>query len=167
MIAVAESGQSFSWLPLLQSFGIVAGILFTAFTIYRNTITQRASLLLSINAQHRALYQRVIDDPATGRILDAEIDLEDSPVTEAERFYIMQLIIHAHVVFEAQRVGAIPKLKGFQRDIASFLTLPKPAVVWREVKSLQNEDFAKFIERGLADSLVTTAPAPWARASRT
>ena len=134
------------WLDLLQSVGIVAGLLFTAATLRTDHRSRRVANLLTVTAHHREIWTRLIDRPALARILAPDPDLEAQPITDEEELLVLLLILHLRSAYEAMTAGMFPMLEGLRQDIRVFFSLPIPRAVWESVKRYQDEAFVVFIE---------------------
>lgn len=131
---------------LLSAVGIIGGLLFTAHSLRSETKTRRIANLLSITANHREIWKVFLNDQQLARVLDASVDTTKQAVTDAERIFVVMMILHINSVFFATQNGLVTKLEGWRRDIAQFISLPIPLEVWKSVKVLQNDDFVDFIE---------------------
>ncbi len=138
---IAENGFN-----LFSSAGIIGGLLFTAVSLHSETKTRRIANLLSVTANHREVWKVFLNDKQLARVLDTLADTSKQPVTEAERVFVVMVILHINSVYFATKDELVVKLEGWRRDIAQFLSLPIPREVWEKVKVLQNEDFAAFVE---------------------
>ena len=70
----------------------------------------------------------------------------EQPVTEAEKAFVTMAIAHISSVYYAMSDQLVVNLDGLRRDIVEFLSLPVPREVWENIKVLQNDDFAAFVE---------------------
>ncbi len=135
-----------NWFTLLQSVGIIASLLFTAFSLRSEARTQRVANLLIITANHREVWGKFAHDPALARVLDASADPVKSPVTATEEMFVNLVILHISSVYYATQDKLIITLEGLRRDVSEFLSLPIPRLIWEKARVLQNDDFVAFVE---------------------
>lgn len=83
-----------NWFPLLQSTGIIGGLLFTALSVRRDTRARRAADLLKLAEQHRDLWSEIHRRPELSRILSADVDLLSSPITPVEKEFLDIVFVH-------------------------------------------------------------------------
>lgn len=137
---------STNWFSLLQSTGIIASLLFTAYTLYSTNRTLRLTNLFHITQYHREIWGQLFTKPELRKILDSNIKLEDYEISEDERLFITLIILHLSATFQAIKSRAIIPIEGLDRDIIHFFSRPIPRKVWSELKKYQNRDFAEFVE---------------------
>lgn len=131
---------------LLQSIGIVGGLLFTAFSMRSEDKTRRISNLLLVTQNHRDIWQEVFRRPDLQRVLDEGANLEETPISREERIFVNLVILHLNSVFHAMKDKLVLKPEGLQKDVGSFFSLPIPQAVWSEMKLLHEDDFVAFVE---------------------
>jgi hypothetical protein len=84
--------------------------------------------------------------PALARILDASANISAQPISLQERFFVSMIFQQLNASFQAMKNGLVVKPEGVRKDVRSFVSLPIPKAVWEKAKSLQNEDFVRFVE---------------------
>ena len=139
------------WSELLQNISIVAGLLFTAFSLRSETKARRTDNLMTITKHHREIWAELYQRPGLARVIEPHVNLEHVPLTREEWLFIRFLILHISSVHRARKYGVLPELEGFERDVGALLSLPLPKQVWEEMKSLQNESFVRFVETCLTN----------------
>ena len=144
---LAEGGFEF-----LQTTSIVAGLFATAHGIRAETRERKIQNLLALNGAHRELWSSFIDRPELHRIHAAGIDLDQAPVTEAERRFVHLLILHLRVAFKVRRVGMEFGDDALAADIRQFFARPIPRAVWKRSREFQDAEFVAFVESALADA---------------
>lgn len=135
-----------NWLDLLQSVGIIAGLLFNAYSTWKEGRAREIGHMLAIADQHRQIWKEFYEKPKLSRILEKVTDLSKEPVSREEELFVTLLILHLDKVHRAMKAGMFITLEGLQKDIEGFLSLPIPKAVWEKIKPLQDRDFVKFIE---------------------
>ena len=133
------------WFDLIQTVGIVAGLLFTAYAALREERATKIATLFAANEQYREIWQELFKNPRLSRVLRKEVNLNKESVSEEEALFVNLLILHLGTVYRAMRSGMFVKLEGLQRDIREFFSLPIPKTVWEKARPFQNKDFVQFI----------------------
>jgi hypothetical protein len=139
---------------VLQSVGILAGLLTTAYTIRKDSEVRRIETLFTLTKGHREIWSELLDRPELARVLSAEVVLEEGPITEVERRFVLFLILHAATSYEATKYGTNFAEPSVQRDLRNFFRLPIPEAVWKEFKAYQPPDFVEFVEAAIADDSI-------------
>ena len=139
-----------NWFDILQSLGIVGGLLFTASSLRSETKTRRVNNLLAITKGHRDVWTEFYRRPELKRVLSDRADLGQDEITREEEIFVNFVILHLNCVFYARKTGLVFKLEGLRRDVGWFFSLPIPRAVWTKTKLLQNDDFVSFVEVCLA-----------------
>ena len=139
-----------NWFDLLQSLGIVGGLLFTAWSLRSETRTRRVNNLIAIAKGHRDVWTEFYRRPELNRVLADHADLCRQEVTREEEIFVNLVILHLNCVYCAQKTGLVFKLEGLRRDVGWFFALPIPHAVWTKTKLLQNDDFVRFVDFCLA-----------------
>jgi len=139
-----------NWFDLLQSLGIVGGLLFTAWSLRSETTTRRVNNLLAITKGHRDVWTEFYRRPELKRVLSDRADVGQDEITREEEIFINLVVLHLSCVFYARKTGLVFKLEGLRRDVGWFFSLPIPRAVWSKTKLLQNDDFVMFVETCVA-----------------
>src|SRR5438309_354670 len=113
-----------NWLDLLQSLGIIGGLIFTARSLRSETKTRRVNNLLAITEGHRAVWTELYRQPELKRVLADRTDLGRDEITREEEIFVNLVILHLNCVFYARRTGLVFKLEGLRRDVGWFFSLP-------------------------------------------
>jgi len=135
-----------NWFDLLQSAGIIGGLLFTARSLRSEAKTRRVNTLLAITKGHRDVWTEFYRRPELKRVLAYGADLDREEITREEEIFVNLVILHLNCVFYARKTGLVFKLEGLRRDVGWFFSLPIPKVIWAKTKLLQNDDFVEFVE---------------------
>jgi len=141
--------QSFaeSWFVVIQTVGIVGGLLFTASSLRLNARAQRIGNLLTVTEHYRNTWSVLYQRPDLSRVLDPKADIAHGEgVTEQEMLFTRLLFMHLNGVYSAQKDGLFMRLDGLEKDIRRFLSLPIPRAAWEQFKDFQNGDFVRFVE---------------------
>jgi hypothetical protein len=142
------------WLHYLDAYegyiatiGVIVSLLFTAHTVRSETKTRRISNLLQITSNHREIWLEYLTNPKLSRIKNVAPDVIKQPITDAERIFINEIILHVNSVFYTNRIHLVTEYdESLRRDIADFFKLPIPKSVWHTNKQFQNAAFVDFME---------------------
>src|SRR4051812_47969837 len=115
-----------NWFTLLQSIGIIGGLLFTAFSMRSEMKTRRIGNVLAVTQNHREIWTEIFRKPGLQRVLDARADLRQSPLKQEEQIFVNLVILHLNSVFHAMKDKLVLKPEGLQKDVGWFFTLPIP-----------------------------------------
>lgn len=137
-----------NWLNIVQSTGIVGGLLFTAVTFRRDAKARRATDLLTLAEQHRDLWSEIYRKPGLKRINHAEADLIGSRITPEEEEFLNLVFVHAFTTWLLAQSGTMPllSLETLALDIGMFLKKPIPLAVWKSSKHTRDPNFVKFVD---------------------
>src|SRR5258708_5149420 len=94
-----------NWFVLLQSLGIVGGLLFTAVSLRIDTKVRRVGNLISVTHEHRDIWTQLYQRPELWRVLEQNVDLRKEPLTNEEELFVNLLILHLVSVHEAIKNG--------------------------------------------------------------
>ena len=135
-----------NWFSLLQSLGIIGGLLFTAISIRRDTAGRRASDLLSLSERHQELWAELYRRPELTRIRNREVDLIAAPLTSAEQDFLRLVLVHFYTGFLLARKGALLQMRALKADVRTFFSLPLPRAVWKDARNEMDPKFVDFVE---------------------
>jgi len=146
MGAQALSWIENNWFQLLQTIGVVGGLVFTGITIRQSTRARRASDLLSLTDQHRELWNEVYTRPGLERVFAPHADLVGKPVTVAEERFLNEVIVHFQMGWQLATAGSLLTLDAMKADVRAFFALPLPHAVWEATRAGRDAKFIRFIE---------------------
>jgi len=135
-----------NWFVLLQSIGIIAGLIFTAVALQTDAKVRRIQNLLTLTEHHREIWTKLYERPELSRLLSSD---RERPATVAEELFVNLVVLHLNSVYLATKQGVFTQPEGLQRDIQGFFTLRVPRAVWNRLKVLQDEDFVRFVETAM------------------
>lgn len=138
-----------NWFPLAETLGIVASLIFTAFTVRQDMRERRLANLVVLTGQHRDVWKALYERPGLGRLLSTAVNPKRQPLTRQENLFITLVILHLGTVHRAMKHGLISRVGGIRQDIRWFFSLPLPKAVWEKVKPFQDKEFVGFIEECL------------------
>lgn len=134
-----------NWFPLLQSAGIMGGLLFTALSIRQATNARRVSDLLALTEQHRELWNDVYRRPELSRIF-AAADLVAKPVTIPEERFLNEVIVHFTTGWHLAQRNSLLTMDALKADLRTFFRLPIPRAIWEQTKEGRDPKFVHFME---------------------
>jgi len=135
-----------NWFNVIQSGGIIAGLLVSAAALRLDANARRVGNLLDVTKNHREIWTYLYARPELSRVLDASADLKRVPITAEEELFVNLLVLHLNSAYQATKRGVYVKPEGLRKDIQTFFSLPIPRAVWEKAKLLQDEDFVRFVE---------------------
>jgi phosphoribosylaminoimidazole-succinocarboxamide synthase len=134
------------WFDLLQTLGIVGGLVFTAYTTHKDEKARRIGNMIAIAGQNQEIWKQVYERPKLFRALEKDVNLTKRPISDEEWLFVKLRILHLDTVYRAMKAGMFVKLEGLQKDIKEFFSAPIPSAVWTKIKPLQDAEFVRFIE---------------------
>jgi len=134
------------WFDLLQSTGIVGGLLVAAYAAWKDEQARKVGNLIALNEQYRQIWKELYDRPQLARVLQKDADIGAQPISNEERLFVNLIIMHVHAVWRASKERLFVTVEGLQQDVGGFFSLPIPKAVWAQMKGLQNHDFAEFMD---------------------
>lgn len=137
------------WFDLLQTLGIVGGLLFTAYAVRKDERARKISNLIAVKQQYREIWEKLYWHPALFRVLKGDLDLKSQPITDEEWLFVKLNIFNLDTIYRSMRSGMFVHLEGLQKDVREFYSLPIPRAVWERLKPFQDEAFVKFVEDAL------------------
>ena len=145
---VVEHGAS-----LIQSLGIILGLLFTGAALRAETRSRQVENLIRITEGHRALWTYFDERPELSRLFHLRVDLDQHPLTAKESRFVQFLINHIFLTFRAQHGGLLQAPQHLRDDIRAFFSLPIPRAVWEKVRRYQDDDFRKYMEESFSPKM--------------
>jgi hypothetical protein len=145
-VATAAAWVANNWFSLLQSLGIIMGMLFTALSLRRSTKARKASDLLTLTKHHRELWSEVYQRPELRRILSTNVDLVASPITVVEQEFLNVVVVHFNTGWLLARDGSLLRIDGLEGDVRSFFSLPLPMAIWNQTRQNRDAEFVRFVE---------------------
>lgn len=136
-----------NWFNVVQTFGIIASLLFTAMTLRQGLRSTRITSLLALEEQHRELWSELHRRPELARILDPAPDLVGQPVSSAEAEYLNTVFVHFCTGWRLATEHRILLEDDLGRDIAEFLKNPIPSQVWTRTTGIRERRFVAFVEK--------------------
>lgn len=139
-----------NWFNLIQTAGIIGGLMLTAAAGMREAKAREIENLLTVFANHRELWNGLSQRRDLDRIFKTDVDLEHVPITTAEEEFINLVMVHYQMGWRIAKAGGITTLKELEADVCGFFRLPLVDAVWETTKGRRNSAFVRFVERALA-----------------
>jgi len=134
------------WFDFFQTVAVVGSLIYTGIALRDETRARRITNLLTLTENHREIWMSLFKFPGLARVLDDSPDCGKNQVSVSEQLFVMLVIHHLHSTFQSMKDGLVLKPKSVSRDVASFFGLPIPNGVWKQVRSLQDDDFVAFVD---------------------
>jgi hypothetical protein len=134
------------WFDLIQSVGIIASLLFSAYTTRKDERARRIGNLIAVNDEYRHIWREFYGQPRLSRVLKHDVDLNKEPISDEEWLFVKMLILHLDTVRRAIKARMFVKIEGLREDVRDLFALPIPKAVWEKIKPFQDKDFVAFIE---------------------
>jgi hypothetical protein len=139
-----------NWFALLQSVGIVCGLLFTSLSIRRDTRARRTTDLLTLTERHHDLWSEIHRRPELQRILNKEVDLVSRPVSTTEQEFLNLVFVHFYTGWLLAKSDALVPLEAMAADIRAFFGLPIPRFIWKQARDARDPKFVGFVDACLS-----------------
>ncbi len=134
------------WFTILQSAGIIGGLLFTALSLRTDARIRRVSNLITLTAHHREIWTELYRRPELARVLKPVLPPDQLTPTPEEEVFVSLLILHLTSAYEAIKQGVLLPPEKLEDDICNFFSLPIPKAVWEQNRTYQNRHFVEFVE---------------------
>lgn len=136
-----------NWIDLLQTAGVVGGLLISAAALRMDTRVRRTEVILRLTEAHRDIWERLVEQPTLARVLEPGVSPSAAPPSPAERRFVQLVILHLATVRQAVREGTYDASPGMDDDIREFLSLPIPRSVAESLVRFQPADFQDYLRR--------------------
>jgi hypothetical protein len=146
-----------NWFTILQSLGIILGLIFTATSIRQATASRRASDLLTLSERHQNLWSELYRRPELHRIWEREVDLVSSPPSVAEQDFLKLVFTHFYTGWLLARTGALLPMKALKEDVRNFFLLPVVRSVWADAREGRDPEFVRFVDSNAKASRTTSS----------
>jgi len=134
-----------NWFELLQTVGIIGGLVFTAFSVSKDDKSRKIANLIAIKQQHREIWRELFDRPRLMRVLKPDVDLNTEDVTDEEALFVKLLFLHLASVHRANQAGMFVEIQALDKDIREFVALPIPRAIWNRLKPFLDKDFIELV----------------------
>jgi len=148
MVALSSwAGEN--WFNVVQTAGIIGGLLMTSAAAHREAKAREIENLLTITDQHRNLWGQIQNRADLLRILQPDASVLTKPITVPEEIFLNEVIVHFQTGWQLSKSGAMISLRDMELDARHFFSLPLPYAVWEKTKNSRCRQFVRFIERAL------------------
>lgn len=135
-----------NWFTLIQTAGVVGGLFYSATALHLDAKVRRTEVILALTEAHRDIWEKLIDQPALGRVLEPNAALLKMPPSPAERRFVQLVLLHLDTVRTAAKEGTYQISPGMIDDVRAFLRLPIPNEVAIATLPYQSPDFEEFVK---------------------
>ena len=137
------------WLPLVQSAGIIGGLVFAGMNFRREGRAKRASNYVTLVQNYRDVWKLKIADPTLMRIFRTDLRASELSLSETEARFLSFLIFHLSTYHQLWTNGQIDKIDAIGEDIKNTFACPAIRKYWEENKKFYNRGFARFVDEYL------------------
>jgi hypothetical protein len=137
------------WFDLLQTVGIIGGLLFTALTARKDERARQVSNSIAITEQHRQIWKELYAYPELSRVMLKDRNVAQEPASQREELFVKTLIVHLSTAYRAMKYDEFVQLEGLEKDVKAFFALPIPKMMWSKIKPFYDRDFVAYIEAQL------------------
>ena len=141
-----QSWLSENWFEVIQTAGVVGGLLFTAYTVRKDERARRITNLIALGDQYGRIWQEFYARPMLSRVLRGDVDLTKETISDDEHLFVKMLILHLDAVRQTTKAGVFVKMHGVRKDVQEFFSYPIPKAIWEKIKPFQDEDFVLFVD---------------------
>jgi hypothetical protein len=146
-VADIASWVKSEWFSIVQTVGVVGGLIFTGITISRDAKAKEAANALAFAERHRQFWREAIERPELRRIFSENADLLERRITAAERIFLNLAFVQYETGWNIAKKVDRSDLKPLKSDVRKFFSLPLPQAVWKETKQFRNQRFVRFVEK--------------------
>lgn len=132
-------------LPIIQSIGIIAGLVYAGLNFRREGKAKRASNYVTLVQNYRDIWKLKITDPALSDALKQRV-APGIEATEQQKQFITFLFFHLSTYFYLRQNDQIDEISAISIDVKNFLSSPLVKCHWEENKSFYNDDFIRFVD---------------------
>ncbi len=140
-----------SWFAIVQTAGIIGGLVFTAASLRIDAKARRTTNLIAITEQHREIWKELYSRPELSRLLEPTVDFKRKPVTLEEELFVKLLTLHMSSAHQASRQGMFLQPERLRQDVRWFFSLAIPRVVWEKTKGFHEDELVRFVDSCLAE----------------
>ena len=140
------------WFSLIQTVGVVGGLIFTGITIRRDAKAKEVANALAFAERHRQFWSEAIGRPELDRVFSANADLSEQRTKTAEEIFLNLAFVQYETGWHMATKVERGDLKPLKADVRKFFSLPLPRAVWEETKAYRNQKFVRFVKRALEPS---------------
>lgn len=116
---------------------------------------RRIANLIDLTAGHRDIWAQFDRRPQLARVLNPKADVTRKAVTDSERIFVTLIILHLSSVYHTLENALSVTPEGLRQDVKSLFSLPIPNAVWEKMKTLQDQEFVRFVDECVSHGAVT------------
>lgn len=133
------------WFTLLQSGGIIASFLISAYTAWTQTRSRKVSNYIELVKGHREVWKLQWENKDLAEVLSLSRDVNEALTPKEKRFLIF-LFLHITCSYELLDSSNVINLDEMRRDIKELFLSPSVIVFWATNRKFFNSDFCDFVD---------------------
>jgi hypothetical protein len=137
------------WFSLIQTAGVIGGLIFTGLTVRQEARARETQNLLAFAERHRLLWGEVGYRPELHRLIAKDADLVAKPITPAEEATLKVVLVHFELGWRLAKSMDRSDLDPLAKDIREFFSRPLPRAAWQTDKGCHNREFVRFVSRAI------------------
>lgn len=130
------------WFNIVQVFYFLGGFLFVA-------KAWRIQFLTAIAEKHRAVWEKMMENPKLQRIFSKEVDTTAHPMTPVEETALNMILNQYETGWEVAKFLDRRRLGPLANDIGGFFKRPLVHEAWEKNKRSHEAQFVKFVDRAI------------------
>jgi hypothetical protein len=133
------------WFTLVQTVGIIASLLFTAYELRRNRASCIAANEIKLIELHRDLWRMTIDQPSLMRPFGHDLKPDELKLSIAESRFVNLLFLHISGAFRLTEAGEVRRTGDFRGDLKELLARPAIRNFWEANQRYHDARFVAFV----------------------
>ena len=134
-----------SWFDIVQTLGIAGSLFYAGRAFSLDRRMRSTEVLLYLTQAHRSIWERMIEHPELGRVLEPEADIETTPPSVAETRFVKLVLLHLSEVRSAVANKAYRPSPELDEDVRKFLSLPIPRAVLDTFLPYQDQRLRDYV----------------------
>lgn len=140
------------WFTLVQTTGIIASFLFTAYELRRTRVSTITANEIRLIELHRDLWRMTIDEPSLMRPFAHDLKPEELTLSMSENRFVNLLFLHISGAFRLSEAGEVRRTGDFRGDLKQLLSRPAIRTFWEENQRFHDERFVAFVNSCVSSS---------------
>jgi len=145
-VIIISVSLDIKWVDLSQTIAIVTGFIITIYQLRKTEKITKFDIFWRIGDSHREVWRPILENKDLEGIIYSHSSIENKPITNKERFFVINIILHIENVHKAYLEGYYKLGENEKKDIGELFSSPIFNRIWDEIKEYQRRDFVGFIE---------------------
>ncbi|MDR3562008.1 MAG: hypothetical protein P4N59_11320 [Negativicutes bacterium] len=137
------------WFSVVQTVGVVGGLIFTGITIGRDAKAKEVANALAFAERHRQFWSEAIERPELHRVFVENADLGKEPMTAAVEIFLNLAFVQYETGWLIAKKIDSSDLKPLKSDVRKFFALPLPHAAWEKNSDCHHPRFVRFVARAI------------------